>query len=454
MKIITEQEFNTYWKNRSLTNEENQTTEIVRNIIADVRKRGDAALWEYTKKFETETPKQFEIPFSEAEKAYTKLKAEKPELICALEYAAHNIYTFATEQKKQFSNFEIEIAPGLFTGQKVIPLESAALYIPGGKYPLMSTVLMTVIPALVAGVEKIVLLTPPPVNNAILAALYVCYNNLYKNKEPVSKLNSSPSGGGWVGASLHIYTLGGAQAVAAVAFGTETIPRCDIIAGPGNAYVAEAKRQLYGTIGIDLIAGPTDVLLLCDATANICTVAADLLAQAEHDPNAAARCLLPNSTMAETLQQEIEKQLDKMPTKETAQKSLDNNGLIILYDDIENALAIANTIAPEHMELQIENAEQYIDKLHNYGSLFIGENAAEVLGDYSAGINHTLPTLGTAHYTGGLSVRNFLKTPTTLSVTEANKEALEAARLIAEAEGLAGHAQAAKIRHNFFRSPT
>jgi histidinol dehydrogenase len=287
---------------------------------------------------------------------------------------------------------------------------------------------MGVIPAVTAGVKEVLLASPPledglP-NRRILAAAYLA-------------------------GAQRVFALGGAQAIAALALGTETIPRCDLIAGPGNRFVAAAKRLLYGEVGIDFVAGPTDVLVICDESADLSLVAADMLAQAEHDPDARARALVSSEDAANTLRGELSAQLADLPTKDTAGASLEAGGLIVVYPSREEAVRIANTIAPEHLELQVADYAEWIPGLTNHGSLFIGAASAEVLGDYSAGVNHTLPTSGSARFTGGLSVRNFLKTVTTLRCEKNGagyREAVKAAESIARAEGLLGHAASAVRR--------
>jgi histidinol dehydrogenase len=345
------------------------------------------------------------------------------------------------------------MGPGLVTGQRVIPVERAAVYAPGGRFPLVSTVLMGLIPALSAGVEEAILASPPGPDclpdRRILAAAALA--------------------GRVCGKSPRIFSLGGAQAIAALALGTETIPQVDIIAGPGNKYVAAAKRLLYGQVGIDFVAGPTDVLIIAEPEtarpaelarpAKLATaaelVSADMLAQAEHDPDARARALVPRigeggRVFAEEIRKALDRRLRDLPTRESARASLEAGGLIVIYRDQGEAIRIANAIAPEHLELQTCEPESWIPLLKNYGSLFIGPLAAEALGDYSAGINHTLPTSGSARFTGGLSVRHFLKTVTTLRCKpgEAFEAARRAAVLIAGAEGLAAHGESAGIRGN------
>jgi histidinol dehydrogenase len=451
MEIIEGAEFDR--RRQSLTAEaagEEAVYEAVRDIIAAVAAEGDAALRRYTARFDRGLPEKFEVDPRLAGAAWDSLRAGEGELAGALELAAGHIRRFALEQKGQFRDFEYPLGPGLTAGQRVIPVERAGIYAPGGRFPLVSTVLMGLIPAFSAGVEEAVLASPPGPgglpDRRILAAAALA--------------------GELCGKAPRIFALGGAQAIAALALGTGTVPRVDVIAGPGNRYVAAAKRLLYGRVGIDFVAGPTDVLIIAEPEAGAGglvrpanpvaaaeLVAADMLAQAEHDPDARARALVPRTgeggrSFAEEIAKALERRLRDLPAGETARASLEAGGLIVIYRDQAEAVRIANAIAPEHLELQTREPESWIPLLKNYGSLFIGPLAAEVLGDYSAGINHTLPTAGSARFTGGLSVRHFLKTVTSLRCGpgEAFEAARRAAVLIAGAEGLTAHGESARIR--------
>jgi len=399
----------------------------VKEIIEQVRTGGDRALRDLAARFDRSSPEEMEVPMDGARRAFEELEATDASLVAALRLAADHIQRFAELQKKQFTDFEVELEPGLFTGQRCIPVERAAVYVPAGRFPLISTVLMGVIPAKVAGVDEVILLSPP-----------------LEEGLPDRRILAAASLAG----ADRIFAVGGAQAVAAAAFGTESIPRCDVIVGPGNKYVAAAKRLLFGQVGIDFVAGPTDVLIIADDRASADLLAADMLAQAEHDPDARARVLVPNEGLARAVQVELDRQLKQLATADTARASLDTGGLIIIYETMEEAVRIANTIAPEHLELHLEKAANIVPRLRNYGSLFIGRRAAEVLGDYSAGINHTLPTSGTARFTGGLSVRHFIKTVTSLRCTPGSgfETSRQAAALIARAEGLDAHRQSAESR--------
>jgi len=447
LKIISYAEFGEYQK--SLKNKggnepgEAAVNAIVNEIIAAVRAEGDSAVRRYATRFEKEVPEKFEVPLEAAREAWEKLKSTESELASSLTLAADHIRRFGELQKAQFTSFETEIEPGLFTGQRVIPIDRAAVYVPAGRFPLISSALMCLIPAAVAGVREKILVSPPREGGLpdwrILAAAHLC-------------------------GAERVFALGGAQAIAALAIGTETVPKVDFIAGPGNKYVATAKRILFGEVGIDFVAGPTDVLIITDVAAAMpgdtmpessTTIAeaadfaaADMLAQAEHDDDARARLLVPDREMAELVERSLEKRLARLRTAETARSSLEAGSLVVIYKSMEEAIAVSNEIAPEHLELQVSSPEEWIPGLKNYGSLFIGSSAAEVLGDYSAGINHTLPTSTSARFTGGLSVRHFLKTPTTLRCTpgKAYSAALTAAETIARAEGLAAHAESAALR--------
>jgi histidinol dehydrogenase len=424
------------------TADDDTVCETVRTIIRRVRKEGVAALREYGARFDHVTIEKFEVDDLVVLAAYERLKRENPALYNALQFAAGNIRAFACLQKEQAYSFEKEAVPGVFLGQRVIPLDRAVVYVPHGRYPLISTVLMGVIPASVAGVREICVTSAPLEDGLpdwrILAAAHIA-------------------------GARRVFSLGGAHAVAAFAMGLdssagagktsegEVIPRADIVVGPGNKYVAEAKRQLFGEVGIETIAGPTDVLVIADKSTPPALIAADLIAQAEHDTDARARALVPDMKMAAAVETEARRQLATLPSgqsRETAQASLDAGGLLIVYDAEDEAIAAANRIAPEHLELMVKNPDRWVPALTNYGSLFIGKDSAEALGDYSAGINHTLPTMGSSRFSGGLSVRHFLKIVTSLRCEEGADTAryLEAAKIIAEAEGLHGHTQSLELR--------
>lgn len=407
--------------------ENNGVEAAVRSVIAEVRAEGDEAVRRLAARFDRSSPQRLEVPRALAQEALAELRRTEGGLVDALSYARENLDRFARAQASQLSDFEVEMGPGLVCGQRVIPVSRAGVYVPAGRFPLVSTVLMGVIPALAAGVREVVVASPPGADGLpdrrILAAAALS------------------------GAS-RIFSMGGAQAVAALALGTESVPRCDVVVGPGNKYVAAAKRLLYGEVGIDFVAGPTDVLVVADRGADPDLIAADLLAQAEHDPDARARALLPSRSFAERVSAAVEARLSRLSTADTARASLDSGGVLLVYADRGEAVAAADSIAPEHLELHVEAARDWAPQFRNYGALFIGPEAAEALGDYSAGTNHTLPTSGSARFTGGLSVRHFLKVSTTLRCGPgaAYDRAREAAVRIAAAEGLAAHGASAAAR--------
>jgi histidinol dehydrogenase len=453
MKIINSDEFDAYWKAAAKQSCDKKTETAVSEIIAAVRDRGDAAVREFASKFDKSSPQQFETPLSIAQNALDQLRKKDMALTSAMELAARHIYIFSKKQREQFTDFEYQMEEGLFTGQRVIAVERAAVYVPGGRFPLFSSVLMALIPALCAGVEEVILSSPPLEDGIpdrkILAAAAMAHNVVFES-------------GLKAGSRLRLFAIGGAQAIAAFAIGTESVPKVDIIAGPGNRFVAAAKKQLFGHVGIDFIAGPSDVLIITGRRGNSAEdpvikytlpeiAAVDMLAQAEHDPDARARALVPDREFADLTTLAVEKQITSFPTAATARASLDNGGLIIVYKNKEEAIRIANIIAPEHLEIQTVDAQDWIPYLKNYGSLFTGVLCAEVLGDYSAGVNHILPTLGSARFTGGLSVRHFLKTVTTLRCTPGAgfKDTQKAAELLALAEGLAAHSKSAGVRRTF-----
>ncbi len=400
-------------------------TDIVSGIIADVATRGDEALFEYCEKFDKCKLSSLAVTKEEIENAFELVE---PEFIEILREAAENIRVFHKRQVKE--GFIQTNDNGSVVGQRVIPLEKVGLYVPGGTAAYPSTVLMDAIPAKVAGCKEIVIVTPPDkegkVNPAILAAAYIA---------GVDK----------------IFKVGGAQAVAALAYGTETVPRVDKIAGPGNMYVAEAKRQVYGRVDIDMIAGPSEILIVADGKSDARIIAADLLSQAEHDKNASAVLVTDSETLANNVSSELERQIALLPREEIARTSIDNNGLIIVTSSIDVAIEIADEIAPEHLELSVDEPFSYLGKVKNAGSVFLGRYCPEALGDYFAGPNHTLPTSGTARFSSPLSVDDFVKKSQYIYYT---KDALNAVykkvAAFAEKEGLSAHARSARARFEKF----
>ncbi len=428
--------------------------ETVNDVLTNVKTNGDAALKEYGARFDISSPVTFEIPHHELKAAAEKMQLENPDLYKSLKYSADLALRFAKKQRESFDDFEVELEEGVFTGQKNISVEKAGVYVPAGRFPLVSTVVMTVVPAVAAGVKEVILCTPPRVHPDDLSSAESeglgVSGKPFVGGKPYADQNIMAAA--YICGATKVFACGGAQAIGAMAFGTESIPAVDVIVGPGNKFVAEAKKLVYGTVGIDMVAGPTEVFIIADSTANPKWVAADLLAQAEHDVVAQPVLATCDMELAQKVALEIESQLETLSTRSTAAESIKNCGRIIITDTIEQACEAANRKAPEHLELamaQGSERDKACSLVHNYGSLFIGHGSAEVFGDYAAGLNHTLPTSGSARFTGGLSVRVFLKTVTTLRTIEGSKGAVasaEAAGHLGDAEGLAGHARAARVR--------
>ena len=396
-------------------------TDIVAEIIADVRKNGDKALFAYCEKFDKARLTALQVTKEEMEEA---VAAIDPDFIRILETAAANLRKFHSRQVR--NSFIINDEDGILMGQKIIPVDRAGLYVPGGTAAYPSTVLMDSIPAKIAGVRELVMVTPPnsegKVNPYILAAAYVA---------GVDK----------------IFKVGGAQAIAALAYGTESIPRVDKIVGPGNAFVAEAKRQVFGQVSIDMIAGPSEILIIADGKSNPRHLAADLLSQAEHDKLASAVLVTDSMDLAQAVQAELEIQIPQLERAEIARASIDNNGKIIVADNLKEVIEISNEIAPEHLELCLDNPFDYLDSIRHAGSVFMGRNCPEALGDYFAGPNHTLPTGGMARFSSPLGVDDFIKkTQYTYYTRDALARVAGDVAAFAAAEGLTAHARSALIR--------
>ncbi len=394
---------------------------IVFDIIQDVRARKDAALYEYCEKFDKARLSSLEVSEEEMDAA---LASVDPEFVEILKKASENIYAFHSRQVR--NSFLINEKDGVVIGQKVIPIEKVGLYVPGGTAAYPSSVLMNSIPAKIAGCKEIVMVTPPSkdgtVNPVILAA---------------AKLAGVK----------RVFKVGGAQAVAALAYGTETIPAVDKIVGPGNAFVAEAKKQVFGKVAIDMIAGPSEILVIADGTCNPTYVAADLLSQAEHDKMASAVLVTDSMDLAKAVSNELERQIPMLSRSEIARHSIDRNGKIIITDDIMQAVEVANSIAPEHLELCVDDPFRYLDRIQHAGSIFMGKYCPEALGDYFAGPNHTLPTSGTARFSSPLSVDDFVKkTQFTYYTREALENVCRDIEYFANKEGLGAHAKSAVIR--------
>ena len=396
-------------------------TEIVAEIIAEVRKRGDQALLDYTRKFDGASLSALQVSEEEIEEAFSLVE---PRFLEILRNAAENIRAF--HQKQVRTSFIINEQDGVITGQKITPIERVGLYVPGGTAAYPSTVLMDSIPAMIAGCKMLAMVTPPgkdgKVNPVILAAARIA-------------------------GVQRIYKVGGAQAIAALAYGTESIPQVDKIVGPGNAFVAEAKRQVFGQVSIDMIAGPSEILVVADGKSNPAHVAADLLSQAEHDKLASAVLVTDSPALAEAVSAELERQIPLLPRAEIARESIDRNGKIIIAKDLRVVIDIANEIAPEHLELMVDDPFDYLEAIRNAGSIFMGRNCPEALGDYYAGPNHTLPTSGTARFSSPLSVDDFVKKSQYTYYTRAALERVcEDVAYFAEAEGLYAHGKSISIR--------
>lgn len=400
--------------------EKTDVSGAVSAMIADVRRNGDEALKRYGREFDHAEMETLEVSPEERAAALAAVDAE---FLGILREAAAHIRAFHEKQKRQ--DFVVTEREGVLLGQRILPLEKVGLYVPGGTASYPSTVLMDAIPAKIAGVGEIIMATPA--------------------KD--GKLNPDVVAAAEVAGVDRIFKMGGAQAVAALAFGTESVPRVDKIVGPGNAFVAEAKRQVFGQVSIDMIAGPSEILVIADGKSNPSVVAADLLSQAEHDKMAAAALVTESRTLAEAVAAEIERQLEELPRAEIARESIEKNGKIILTESIAQAVEISNRIAPEHLEVCVDEPFQYLPMIRHAGSVFLGRNAPEALGDYFAGPNHTLPTSGTARFSSPLSVDDFIKKS---SFTYYTKDALakEAGKIacFAGREGLQAHARSALIR--------
>ena len=394
---------------------------VVSQILKEVQERGDKALIEYTAKLDGALIDTIEVPRKEIEEAAASMDGE---FMRVLEKAAENIRKYHKRQVR--NSFVMTEENGVVLGQKIVPVAVAGIYVPGGTAAYPSTVLMDTIPAKIAGCKSVVMVSPPgkdgKINPAVLAAACVAGVD-------------------------RVFRVGGAQAIAALAYGTETVPKADKIVGPGNIYVAEAKKEVSGIVSIDMIAGPSEILIIADGKSDARTVAADMLSQAEHDKNASAVLITDSQDLAEKVRAELEEQLPLLPRYDIARASIETNGKIIVVDSISTAIAVSDRIAPEHLEVCVDNPFDYLDKIHNAGSVFLGRNCPEALGDYLAGPNHTLPTSGTARFSSPLSVDDFVKkyqftyyTASALSIVASD------VALFARREGLEAHARSALVR--------
>ncbi|MFD1065183.1 histidinol dehydrogenase [Oceanobacillus locisalsi] len=421
--------YETYKQNAANTEKETQLMqqnldEQVLEIIRAVQRSGDEAAFAYTRNFDKADLSSLSVSEEEWRTAYEKVKAEQPVLFKALTEAAENIRQY--QQRTKEEGFQFSPEPGIRLGQKVTPLDRVGVYVPGGKASYPSTVLMDVIPAVVAGVEQVVITTPPRSDGSI---------------DPVVLAAAKIAG------AQDVYKIGGAQAVAALAYGTESIPKTDKIVGPGNAYVARAKKWVFGDVAIDMIAGPSEICAFADHTVPASYVAADLLSQAEHAEDATSICVTTDANYAEAVQKEVDRQTSLLERADIIRESLQANGKIIICDDEDQAIALINAIAPEHLQLMGERAEEQVEKIKHAGAIFIGAYSSEPLGDYFAGPNHTLPTNGTARFSSPLGVYDFMKKSSTIYYSkERLLDYADSIITIAEAEGLSGHANAIRIR--------
>lgn len=411
-------------KSRSIENRAD-IEESVREILRGVKERGDAAVSEYTQKFDGVliSPQELEVSASEIEES---LESADKELLNVIKRAAENIRAFHERQKE--NSWFTTNQDGVVLGQKITPLDRAGVYVPAGSAPLPSTVLMNVIPAKVAGVREIVLCSPPDKSGRINPLILACAK---------------------IAGADRVFKTGGAQAIGAMAYGTESIPKVDKIVGPGNIYVATAKKLVFGICGIDMIAGPSEVLVIADETANPRYVAADLLSQAEHDAFASAILVTTSKKIADEVNKELQIQIEKLPRKDIASKSVNNYGAIVITGSIDQAVEIANTIAPEHLELCVEDPFSLLPSINNAGAIFLGNFSPEPLGDYYAGPNHTLPTSGTARFSSPLGVYDFVKRQSIISYSKKAFEKVSSdVAAFADAEGLTAHANSIRIRED------
>lgn len=410
-----------YTEQLELSQQNDNVEEAVAAIIQDVRLRGDEALRHYSVTFDRVELEDFEVGQDLVDQAFEQVDQA---VLTALENAKANIESYHRQQLEK--GFEDQPTDGVIRGQLIRPIERVGVYVPGGTAAYPSSVLMNVIPAKIAGVKEIIMITPP--QKEFVPAILVAARLAGVDK---------------------IYQVGGAQGVAALAYGTETIPKVDKITGPGNIYVATAKKQVFGLVGIDMIAGPSEIGIIADETANPAYVAADLLSQAEHDVLARAILVTNSEALADAVEAEIEKQLQDLPRQVIARSSIENNGRIILTQDVDSMFELMNLVAPEHLEIAMEDAYNYLDKVENAGSIFLGHYTSEPIGDYYAGTNHVLPTTATSRFSSALGVHDFIKR---IQYTQYSKAAIQVAEKditsLAYAEGLQAHAKAIEVRND------
>jgi len=406
-----------------------QVREAVREMIQRVKDEGEAAVRYYSEKFDNWSPKSFKISKDEMMSVKNKLPQRE---IDDIDFCQAQIRNFATEQMKRLVDFEVETLPGVHLGQKIIPINSSGSYVPGGRYPMLASAHMTVITPKVAGVERVVACSPPVKGEGMWPAT----------------LYSMVAAG-----ADEIFCMGGVHALAAMTYGMEGLNPVDMVVGAGNVYVAEAKRQIFGKVGIDLLAGPTEILVIVDETADPFVVAADILGQAEHDPNA-RQCLISLSRpFAEEVMKEIDRQLVDLPTRDVAAVAWRDNGDVIVVDSPEEAVTMSDQWAPEHLEVQTKDWKYYLDNCRNYGSVFLGEETTVAYGDKTIGTNHVLPTMGASRYTGGLSVGKFVKTVTYQYATkEASQKIADVCERACNYENMLAHGISCKVRKDKYAS--
>lgn len=408
---------------RQLFETDPETSATVSDMLSDLEKGGMDAVRKYSARFDDWNPPSFELSRNQVDQAITELE---PQVLSDTEFCQANVRQFAQAQFDTIQPLEIEIRPGVVLGHKHIPVRTSGSYIPGGRYPMFGSAQMSIIPAKVAGVDTVYAFTPPVKGEGFFPAT----------------VNAMEKAG-----ADRIFILGGVPALAMMAFGLDDLEPVDILCGAGNKYVAEAKRQLFGRCGIDLLAGPTEILVIADDSADPALVACDLLGQAEHDPNSGLALVCLSEGFARECQMALDRQLEVLPTREVASLSWGNNGRIYVADNVEEAIAISDDYAPEHLEIHVENPDDYLDRLHNYGSLFIGEETTVAYGDKSIGTNHILPTARAARYTGGLWVGKFLKTVTYQRMSPAaSREIGAVTERQCQAERMLAHAITAEVR--------
>ena len=417
----------TYLKQAAATDatmaSQDQVAAVVRDVIADIRANGDAAVRLYSEKFDNWSPESFRLSQREIDEIVATLPAQVIEDIATVQT---NVRNFATRQRESITDFDVETMPGVFLGQKNIPVQAVGAYVPGGRYPLTASAHMTIVTAKVAGVPRVVACTPP-----------------IRGEIPAATIAAMSMAG-----ADEIYLLGGVQAIAALTVGTETIEKVNLLAGPGNAYVAEAKRTLFGEVGIDLFAGPTEILVIADDEADPFVVAVDLLSQAEHGPDSPAVLVTNSERVAHEAMAHIDEILVDMPTRDFAEPAWRNHGEVVVVDSLDEAFAVADGYAFEHVQVLTANPRQALDKMHDFGALFLGEGTCVSYGDKVIGTNHVLPTRGSARFTGGLWVGKYLKTVTYQEVRDtASSAALgELCGRAARVELFEGHARSGDVR--------